>query len=299
MTWDCLSRSKLELIRFNQPLDVSDELEYVHEANEGFGMPPLHRISERGPLQQGVTDLGSRLDPRVIQLVLVFLSDSWGGQYTRRQQILNYLTTAFDSPVLLKFTLPNGVTVRQLDCYSSDGPIYRSEQIASPTMMKVGFSLVAPNPLWYDPVKQVTVVKSEGGVGGGFVVPVTVPMFFGEDTLDKSVFIDYQGTWSEFPEIEIVGQIENPIITNLDTNEKLDFAGTLIAPGDSYLINLQYGHKTVIDSLGNNKIADLTTDSDLTNFHLQPGFNNLYFEGTNLDTNARFVVRYYSRYLGV
>lgn len=294
-----VGRTRLEIIRRGEKLDLSDELQFVHEGNTGFGMPPLHRISERGPLQDGVTDLGQRLDPRVIQLALAILSKKWMDQYDTRSRLLEYLSPAIADPVQLRFTLPDGATIRQIDCFPTSGPAFEVGYDTKEGMLKIGFSLIASDPTWYDPERNSQIISANQSPGGGWVVPIMVPMFFGSSTLNRIVHIDYKGTWSTFPEIEIVGQIENPKITNIDTNEKLDFDWLLISSGDSYTIDLRYGYKTVVNKAGDNKIADLTADSDLTSFHLQPGYNNFMFEGENITGSARFIIRFYTRYLGV
>lgn len=293
-----MSRSKLELIRLSQTLDISDEVSYVHEGNSGFGMPPLHRLSERGPLQDGVTDLGVRLDPRIIQLVLSILSTDWDNQYSIRKQLLNYLSPGITDFIQVRFTHPDGITVRQIDCYQVQGPLYDVGLETNEQILKIGFSLMAPDPLFYDPDRQsVTVVPQIGGTG--FPVPVEFPMTFGEDDLSKVIQIDYIGTWIEYPEIELVGQMDDPIVLHLDTGLKLDFTGYDIADAENLIIDLRYGYKTVIDQDGVNQIAGLTADSDLTTWHLQEGFNNIQITADNVGANARVIIRYYYRYIGV
>lgn len=289
--------SKLELISLNQVLDISDEIDFVHEGNTGFGMPPMHRLSERGPLQDGVTDLGSRLDPRVIQLVITVLSDGWGEQYDLRSMLLDWLNPITRESLSLRFTLPDEVTIRQIDCFSTQGPIYNVGHSTNKSMLKTGFTLVASDPLFYDPNRRSK--TSAAQIGTGFPVPVIVPMTFGEDDIDRIIQIDYEGTWLEYPEIELVGQMEDPIITHLDTGDVLDFTGYTVPSADALIIDLRYGYKTVVNKAGDNMVSKLTSDSDLTTWNLQPGMNNINLVADNIDGLARFVFRYYYRYLGV
>jgi hypothetical protein len=55
---------------------------------------------------------------------------------------------------------------------------------------------------------------------------------------------------------------------------KLDFAGTTIAAGDWYEIDLRYGVKTIKDSNGVNKISALSANSNLATFRLFAGASN-------------------------
>ena len=60
----------LEILRGGNALVITDMDRYVLEDYDGFGMPPSHRLTERGPLQHGETDLGYLLDPRLIQIAV-------------------------------------------------------------------------------------------------------------------------------------------------------------------------------------------------------------------------------------
>jgi hypothetical protein len=287
----------LELLRNDVALDLSDVENYVVENYEGFGMPPLHRLTERGPLQHGESDRGYRLDPRMIQLVLMLRAESWAAFYTRRQELIDQLSPTLDAALNLRFTQPDG-TVRQVDCYCAEGPQFSKRDAHRYQGQRAAVRLICPDPAWYDPTRQSVRIVGETG-GSGFAFPMAVPWTFGGTTVGAETAIDYDGTWIEYPEIEIIGPIADPRIEHLDTGDVLDFDGTTIADGDSRIIDLRYGYKTVVDGSGANKIADLTSDSDLATFHLKPGTNNLGFSGTSAGTNTAIVVRWYRRYLGV
>lgn len=70
--------------------------------------------------------------------------------------------------------------------------------------------------------------------------------------------------------ITVDGPINDLVITNNATGEKLDFTGDSVAVGKQRIIDLRYGNKTVVDELGADCIALLTTDSDLATWHLAP-----------------------------
>ena len=286
----------LELIRGSTTLDISDELNFVHEANDGFGMPPLHRLTERGPLQHGVTDRGFRLDPRVVQLVIPMLAD-WDSHYTRRAQLLDVLNPVYNQVIHLRFTLPDG-SIRQLDCHAAKGPLFATaDQIAGGASMRAGFALTVPDPAWYDPERLSLVFAGVGG--SGFVIPMLVPVTFGTSVFDFGQTLDYPGDWLEYPEIEITGPLDDLVIDNLTTGETLDFTGLALAAGALRIVDLRYGYKTVVDGSGVNKLADLTSDSDLATWHLEPGENAIQAAGDNATAASRVVIRYYLRYLGV
>ena len=78
-----------------------------------------------------------------------------------------------------------------------------------------------------------------------------------------------------------------------------------IAPGDSYVIDCRYGHKTVTDAAGANKLADLTTDSDLATFHLAAGrespggINVISITADSISNATRVHMLYHPRYVGI
>lgn len=287
----------LEILRSGVALDLTDVENYVVENYEGFGMPPLHRLTERGPLQHGESDRGYRLDPRMIQLVLMLRANDWAEFYSRRQELIEQLNPTLDAALNLRFTQPDG-TVRQIDCYCAEGPQFSKRDAFRYAGQRAAVRLVCPDPAWYDPTRQS--VRIVGDVGGaGFAFPMAVPWTFGGTVVSSETSINYPGTWIEYPEIVITGPITDARIEHLETGDVLDFDGVTIADGDYYTIDLRFGYKTVVDSAGTNKIADLSSESDLATWHLNPGENNLALSGTGGGTNTAIVIRYYYRYLGV
>lgn len=117
--------------------------------------------------------------------------------------------------------------------------------------------------------------------------------------------IAYAGSWRAYPVVTIEGPITDPVLTNTSTGDKLDFTGTTISSGDTYTIDCRYGFKTVKDAAGTNKIADLSSDSDLATFHLAPdpevssGNNALTLTGTGTDANTEVTVAYNERHVGL
>lgn len=289
------SSGRLEIIREGNALDISDLAHYAVEEIDGFGMPPLHRISERGPLQHGESDRGYRLDPRLIQLVLKLRTNGWESTYARRQELLSFVSPM--TPMSLRFTQPDG-TVRQIEGHCVDGPDFATKDRLRDRFQRAALRILCPDPAWYDPERQS--VRATGGGGGeGFSFPMAVPWTFGGDVIDTEVVIEYAGNWLDYPEIVIVGPIENARIEHMETGEVLEFGGPLIENGDTYTLDLRYGRKTVVDGAGANKIAELTAESDLAAWHLRPGSNTIRFSGINASANTSITLRWYNRFLGV
>ncbi len=117
--------------------------------------------------------------------------------------------------------------------------------------------------------------------------------------------ITYNGSFAEYPVITILGPITDPVLTNVSTDETLDFTGITIAAGNTYVIDCRFGYKTVKNTAGTNKIADLTAASDLATFHLgadpevSGGANAFTLTGTGVTAATTVTVAYYNRYVGL
>lgn len=296
-----MTTTKLELIRSGVTLDISDEASYIHEENEGFGMPPLHRLTERGPLQDGVSDRGYRLDPRVVNLVITTIGATWSERYTRRAELLRMLMPGNDV-VKLRFTDPDGAAYA-LDCYVISGPLFSSRDMLG-NEFKAAFGLYAPDPTLYDE----TAMALSFGLGGGshtMLVPTVIPMTVGGSSIDMTQVLNYTGSYRSYPVIRITGPITNCVITNNSTGDKLDFTGVTIGAGAYYEIDCRYGYKTVESNAGVNKIGDLTDDSDLSTFAIEAGVavatlaNSINVAGTSITQATKVDIIVYRRFIGV
>lgn len=275
---------------------------YSYLGHDNLGAAPRRRLVERGPQQHGETDLGYRLDPRVFTLLLQIEAADAAAFWDQRNDLISYFAP-YHAPIL-GFWLKNGA-VRYIDCHLV-GDLMMPDGEYMGTIQRAAAQLKAPDPTFYDPVGQSSTF-SLGGGGDAFPVPHEVPHGVGASTIDQSTVIAYAGNWLSFPHlIRITGPIEDCVITNVTTGEKLDFTGATIAGGDYIDIDCRYGQKTVIDNDGVNRIADLTSDSDLATFHLAPdsaeapgGLNSIRVTGSGVTEATGVQVNWFERYLGI
>jgi len=283
---------------------LSDGTYCQHLSHDGVGMMPSHRLRQRGPMQHGETDLGFRGDPRIVQLALLIEGTSPSNYWTRRTALLNLFKPGND-PLKLRFTLDNG-DVRQLDCeYIGNMSLGSREKMRY--THAVGVMLSAAKPAFYDPTGK-SVVFALGGGGAAFEIPMAIPLDIGASTLDQTVVIDYSGAarWLAYPyRIRIVGPITDAIVTNLATDEKLDFDGVTIGAGVYYDIDCRYGYKTIVDDGDTNKIADLTNDSDLATWHLGAdpdvtgGLNGVQVSGSSVTAATQVYIHWFDKFVGI
>ncbi len=277
---------------------LSDDVVCNLLEQDGVGLPPLHRLSARGPQQHGESDQGFRLDPRIITMMFRLVQPN---MLTKRDTLLAYFKPR-DTALTLKWTRDDA-SVRQLDCHYVSR-LSLSSAAAGRYLLKVPAQFKsADNPSFYDPT-QVHVVFAIAGGGEAWVVPWPIPWPIGSSAIDATQPVNYPGTWRSYPVITITGPINSCIVTNLDTDEKLDFTGLNLPGAEQRIVDLRYGRKTVVDELGADAMADLTTDSDLATWHLAEapdapgGVNNVRVTGTaateDTDVTIEFLIRYIS-----
>ena len=284
-------------------------------SQSGWGTPPIEHITQRGPFQHGETVKDYFLRPRTIQLLIrqefCDRKDWWDG----RGNLLDYIRpnrqltpTAAEPGQLILITSNN--EERALDVFIAEGPRFepRRQGIWDEWSFQEVLRFVAFNPAVYDPTE--VAIAEASGIDEELVFPITfdvpglVEIRFGRGNIDLTPNINYTGTWESLPIIEIRGPLDNPIIDNVTTGEKVELAYN-VPPYRTVTIDLRYGYKTVQDDLGNNLIGTVTTDSDLATFHIAPnpeaplGVNAMRFRGNNANSATLITLRYYTRYYGI
>jgi len=271
--------------------------------NDGLGLLPFHRISDRGPLQNGDTDRGFRYDPRIINLALHIFAETEAEFWQKRSNVLT-LFSPNTKKVIFQWKL--GTTIRQIEAVPYEGLTFSSKD-ASGYSQKTGMVLKCNDPAMFDPTPNSVELSASGGGGAtGGAVPTAVPTSVGSSGVNATVAINYTGKVDSFPYlIRITGPITSPILTNLVTNEVLDFSGYTIAAGDYYDIDLRFGYKTVTSAAGVSKQSELTAASDLTTFRILAdpdapgGVNSIQLTGSGVDVATKVNISYYNRFSGI
>jgi hypothetical protein len=150
----------------------------------------------------------------------------------------------------------------------------------------------------------------------GMPIPFVVPVPMGRDTLNIIQDINYASgnrlAAAEFPLIIITGPINDPVIENITTDERISFTGLSLAVGEFVVIDLSGGArrdaKTLLNQDGQSVSNFLDTDSDLFTWHLahagellfdgtySTGLNQIRVLGTGATLQSSVSVRYYDRY---
>ena len=263
--------------------------------------PPVTRLTEQGPNQQGDTDVDFRLQPRTFSMVLMVKSNqAWSDVWSARTSLINVFK-ASHTQLSLRFTFDSGA-VRQIDCVVA-GPMKMDRDGTMGFTQKAGIMFRAANPLFYDPTSQTLTLP--GSSGNGFAVPLTVPMNVGLSAVATSLIVTNVGSWDAYPILVLAGPISNPVITNNASGDKLDFTGLTLSGGQYYTIDCRYDHKTIIDQASANQISKLVSGSSLTTFRLladpdaPAGYNNISLTGTGVNQQTYLSVQYQPNYIGI
>ena len=266
-----------------------------------LGMAPIRRLEERGPLQNGVTDRGYRYDARVIILSLGIHGNNVAEYYAKRTTLIN-IFKARNTPGRLRFTMDS--IVREIEGHAVGDSLGFDDANRQNVYERIAVAIKCSDPRWYDPTMH-TVTFNLGGGEDAFVVPYEVPYKMGTSTIDLSQTINYVGTVRSYPTIRITGPITNPVIVHNTTGFKLDLTGTTIADGDWYDIDLGYTGNTIKDKAGDSVLNDLSNDSDLVEFAIEPapdvagGVNSIQVTGSGINTSTKVDVNYYDMYIGI
>lgn len=271
----------------------------------GVGIGPVRRLTERGPLQDGSSDIGFRLDDRYLNLVLFFQAVSYAQADSDRDRAVEIFKPQTGIPVQIRVTRDDGA-VRQIDAYAEgvlDLPdTFDRERVG--TSQRLAVALRCPDPIWYAPTPRQVVIEAASGGQGGFRVPAAVPWEqVAGSAIDGTEAIAYTGNYRELPVITITGPAIGVVITNLTTGEVLDLSAGTIDAGATRVIDLRYGRKTIVDEAGANRLHELSLDSDLGTWHLAAapeaagGVNEVHVVAQGGSDATRVALVYYPRYI--
>lgn len=276
--------SSLVTITYNlNSYDADHGLTLNYLGDQGFGLAPLHRITTRGPLQHGDSDIDFRLDPRVIQIPLIVQNTSASPKYNSyviRDALLDIFQPQY--PGYIEVTTGNGVSTitRRLDVRVLGGLTFDVD----PTEYHVRtvVQLRADDPTWYDPALTTLTV---GNLQFGLNVNYT-----------------QSGNWISYPIIEVTGPVTNFSVSGIPSGSISVNTGFTIAAGVTYYFDLRYGYKTVYtgpNQTGTNVIGNIDPVSTLATFAMFPGTYSLLCTGSGRTAATQAVFKYNSRFTGI
>lgn len=282
-------------------LSESTPLEVLRIDN--LGASKATRITERGPAQDGDSDIDRILEPRIIPMLLQAQS-SILYPYEDNRDLINRLFKATNTPIKLHIVRDNGA-VFVIDTQSVgdvDLPLTLREQ----AVIKCAVTLRAGTPIFYDPIVQSVNFGLMGG-GGAMAVPTPVPTPIGGSTLDQTTTIAYDGTYRDTPTVLVYGPIADFKIEHLGTGHTLFLNGYTINSGDYYTFDMRYGRKIIYKNgvLSDSRIGELSSDSNIARFAIESdpdivdGLNTFRVTGSSVTGVTQVYVQYNRRFDGI
>lgn len=273
------------------------DMHYIGALN--LGGSPMHAITTRGALQQGLTRLDYRLDPRVITLAWVVYGNSLG-EMTSQFDALNTIFNGSNKKAVLTFTRDDG-SIRAIDCFYHGG----LDNDIDPKLyqVRVPVQLLCPDPTFYDPSLIADNLFS-GVQGTATSYPYVIPVTYGS-AFNGATQVVYTGTAVSYPIIEVTGPINAGLsITNEATGDNITTSAAIPA-GSTWRFDLRYGQKTVKNQSGVNQLPNITSGSDIATFALVPaptvygGVNNIILSGTGATSATAVNMYFFTRYQGM
>lgn len=277
----------------------------------GAGMPPIRYLTQTAPEQHGATAIDFRLQPRLLTMTYREDGCSRNDYWQIRTAIIDALRPnrgpADERPAqgTLRIIRPDGA-MRDIDVLTESTPSITPGTDWDEWAIQEPLRLIANDPTFYDPA--AVGISFTFLANTQLVFPITftpgVSIVFGGSLLYEASTIQYAGTWSAYPIFQITGPLNNPIITNASTDEKIELSYNI--PNSTVVtIDLTTGVKTAVDDGGGNLLGVVTTDSDLGTWHLAPhpevsnGTNIITVQGSNAGNNTAVTMTYHTRYIGV
>ena len=268
-------------------------LTFNYQGDQGFGLAPMHRITQRGPMQQGDSDVDFRLDPRILQLPIFVNTTSIDEYYAARGRLLEIFSP---SNTTARLSVTTSTWTRTIDVKVLGGMSFDADAKAGYSLGTV-IQLRADDPTWYDATPH-SISGAAGIAGTPTAYPVVYPRTYGTANINATTVYTYDGTWLTYPVITALGPITGLVITNNTTGQVITTTGS-IAAGRTYTYDLRYGKKTVYDDLGNNQIATVVASSNLASWAIVVGVNSISISASASASPAAVSIVYYTRFVGI
>lgn len=279
-------------------LDLTDLTNFNVLSWDGLGMAPVKNILRTGPMQQGSTRVGSKLQPRIISLVVDAVATTIPTFFSQRSALLQAFVamSAYPLKLIVEWDIAGPAVLKRLIDVFYNGQFNMSSKDMAGLHQKTIVELIAPYPVWRDDTLVTMTLSGEAACESGST-PHT-----------------YLGSWEVQPHsIKITGPITDPIITVVHpdgTSEALDFTGATIAAGHYYNIDCRYDYRTIMLDDVTDKSGDLVSaTSDFGTFsirkvidsgtHLVVGLNTVHSDGSGADANTKVEVKFYANYIGI
>lgn len=269
-----------------------DSLGYgIHTPVDGLDFPAIRLSSYDKPGEHGAEVSNQLYGARQVDLTGIVFGDTIVSYNERRRALQaafrivrnNYISL----PILCKFKNDDGLDL-QFYAYLKDKVKMAEEWLNHANWF---VTLFAPDPNLYAQLLQ-TVTLALTGVGGS-IYPVIYPVTYGTGGAGGSAVCTNNGDANTWPIITLSGQLTNPIITDLATNETFLFNGT-IASGDTLVIDMQ--KKTMVLNATTNAMSGFAQTNTWLSF--VPGVNTIILTTDDIADDGSLSIAFHDAYIG-
>jgi hypothetical protein len=257
-----------------------------------LGTAAAEAQTQRAPYQEGETYITSRLRSRSMEIQFFIKAEDETDLKDKRRTMARVFNPK-DGEGTLEWQIA-GIT-RNIKAVPDPGVVFPGGQGTGPNWQRGAISLLAADPLFFDPVLNEPVMAA---FLGGLSFKFSFPMSF--STAGAQVDANNAGDVDTPVDIEFHGPALNPKVKNETTGKQIRVARELQA-GDVLTITTGFGNKTVTitraDGTKENAMHYLDDTSEF--WHLEPGINVVSYseEGNNLA--AEVLVKWYNKFIGL
>ncbi len=285
-----------------EQLTFPDE-EHRFLAYIGYGAPPLEYQTQRGYKQHGETVLDYLLGPRSVTIDLWQKPACDRATYWRNRAALHELLRPNrGGPLELTLAIPDG-TKRSILLYVDPGAKFDTPQTDDNNWeINETLDAIAFDPIWYNSSQTVQAVAADSSQN--LIFPITFPIMFGPGGVVYTSTITYTGSWRSYPTLIITGPYTSVTITNETTGAVIRLIIPIVA-GQSRTIDLTPGQLSIVDQDGVSQFGDLSSDSDLVDFAIEPtptapgGVNTIVAQIVDATPASAFTIEYSERYYAI
>ena len=232
---------------------------------EGLETPPIRTSQQNYSGRDGGIVNGQYYSPRLITISGFIIGGTCESHESARRDLQDALPIREDLDVTIStFSgIEYVTTVRVMDI---------KMPIIDPKGSKFKIDIFASDPNLYLSALNTVQIPIESG--GGFILPVVFPIVFASGS--NPTIVNNTGSVVVYPIFTITGEALNPVITNVDTGEKIDMNLTMTGT-DELIIDML---NRTITLNGSSVISYRTTDSDW--FGLEVGNNRFSYSTDDL-----------------
>lgn len=280
----------LRLVGANSSLELNSPTTSIYLQEELDGLSTLPAIRETKGMNIGMDGgwtSAQFYEPRLVTIKGVIANKDVSVVELRRRQLIQILS---EKRLRLEFQTEAG-NLYELDVVVA-GLTMPINKVLTSSYFKI--SLRADDPLIYDNTSSTgreAILNRSTNASSGF--PINFSINFQLGNYESRPTINNFGTSTVYPVITVTGELTNPEIVNITTNEYFKI-NTTISSGSVAVIDTQ-AHTLVID--GVTSYSDIADGSSW--IHLQPG-NNEFFLTSDENTDTGYAtISYRVGYMGV